>query len=110
MRVCIACGNPIARIPKSNIDDHGIELGHRVVVERKPLHHARPELLDDDIRAFHQELQPGPFGRVLGQGRDTALAAIEEREAGAVAPAIRRMEQAHHRRIMPNTCQSRSQM
>jgi hypothetical protein len=47
-------------------------------------------LLDDDIRAFDQGLQPGPFSSVFEVDGDAALAAIEQREAGAVVPPFGR--------------------
>src|SRR5262249_59210365 len=48
------------------------------------------ELLDDDIRAFHQRLQPSLFSGVFQVEGDTALPAIEQREAHAVVPPFGR--------------------
>src|SRR5262249_15903455 len=58
--------------------------------EPEPRHHAWPELLDDDIGALHQGLQPTPLSGVFQVKGDTALPAIEQREAHAVAPPFGR--------------------
>src|SRR5262249_3212868 len=86
--VALETGLPISR--DRTVDDRGIELGHRHIVEPEPLHDARPKLLDDDIRAFDQGLQPGPFSSVFEVDGDAALAAIEQREASAVVPPFGR--------------------
>src|SRR5262249_24261340 len=72
------------------VDDGGMELVHRQVVEPEPLHDARPELLDDDIRAFHQGMQPDPLSGVFQVNGDAAFPTIEQREARAVAPPFGR--------------------
>src|SRR5215831_4078988 len=82
--VAFDTGLPISR--DRTVDDRGIELGHRRIVEPEPRHDARPKLLDDDIRAFDQGLQPGPFSSVFEVDGDAALAAIEQRKASAVVP------------------------
>src|SRR5258707_15451523 len=73
------------------VDDHGIERGYRIIVEAEPRHDARPELLDDDIRAFQQRAEPLVLGGAFQIEGDAALAAIEEGKARAVAPPIRQM-------------------
>src|SRR4029453_3456172 len=86
--VAFGTGLPISR--DRTVDDRGIELGHRHVVEPEPLHDARPKLLDDDLRAFDQWLHPAGFSSVFEGDGDAALPAIEQREAGAVVPPFGR--------------------
>ena len=71
------------------IDEARIDLGDAVVIEAEARHDAGAELLDQDVGARQQGIEPGAVGRVLQIERQALLAAIEQRETDAVLAPMR---------------------
>jgi hypothetical protein len=69
----------------TGVDDCGIELAHRLVVEPDSLHHAGSKILDDHVRLRHQVLDPREVRGILEIGCDTLLVAIHRMERNCVA-------------------------
>src|SRR5690606_10238577 len=71
------------------IDEPGIDRGQSVVAEPEALHHARPEVLDDDIRLLDELLDDRDrFGSAQIED-DASLAAVERNEVVAELPEER---------------------
>ena len=80
----------LALARRRGIDDRRVAGGEIVVAEAEPVHHARAEVLDDDIGVLRELEDPLADRRVLEVDRDTPLVAVEreERVDLAVAPAV----------------------
>jgi hypothetical protein len=63
------------------VDEAGLQLAQRVIAEPEPLHHSRPEILDDDIGGAQQAAEHLLAGLALEIDGDRTLAGVlgEER-------------------------------
>ena len=85
-------GGARARLPVAGdraIDQFGIVLAERGVVEAQPRHHAGPEVLDHDVGQGGKLIDDRLGGLALQVDRKALLAAVERAEIAAVAVAQR---------------------
>lgn len=94
-------GRPLGPRPGLPVARHGaeheprIDRRQRLVVEAEALHHARPEILDDDVRLFGEPVNGVDRGGLLQVERHAFLARIQLAEGGARAVAQRRPRAQH---------------
>ena len=64
------------------VDEARVAFRERVVAHAQPLHHARPEALDEDVVVLREPKQDVARGRLLQVEPQGALVAIERQEVG----------------------------
>ena len=79
------------------INETRVDRRDSVIAEAEPLHHARPELLNQHVGARDQGLEPGAVRLVLEVEHHALLAAIKEREHRGFTIEARR----HRAHVLP---------
>ena len=90
----VALRTRLAETGDRAVDDPGIDLPHRLRIQPEARHHARAELLDEDVGAFEERSEPRLVGLLLEVEHERLLAPVEHREVDAL-PAPSRHVAAH---------------
>ena len=72
------------------VDEPGVDRGQRVVAQAEALHRARPEILDEHVRALHQIAEDVGALRGLEIERQIALVAIDDQVRRRLPALVRR--------------------
>ena len=77
---------PVDAVPGDGaVDDAGVDLANRLISQAQPLHHAGPEILDDDVGARDELLHQREIPSILKVRGEAALVPVDRMEERAVA-------------------------